>query len=87
MMKLDGSTGLVGKAIEEQSSMLVLNPYKDPSFNGQLDINTSLPLLVYPVIFYTKKNSVLNIGVISILQRASFKEREEGLEKEEKDKK
>lgn len=41
------------------------NAYNDPKFNGQIDIETSMPLICMPITHPLKGNEVL--GVIEIL--------------------
>lgn len=44
------STGLVGLAIQRKELLSIPDAYNHQAFNGMVDIDTSLPILIKPIL-------------------------------------
>ena len=59
-------TGIIGKAVEEDQVITVPNAYNHPLFNGKIDIETSMPLICYPIKHPIDSKSIAAIEVINL---------------------
>lgn len=59
------NSGIIGKVMHTCTHLNITNAYADPFFNGQVDIETSMPVLCVPIKYPNKEKAMGAIQVIN----------------------